>query len=330
MDALSNLSLEQIYHNYHRQLLAVAYRITGSQTDAEDMIQELFLKLSQQDLSQIAHLRSYLIRAVTNRSLNLMQSALKKRELYPGPWLPEPQVHTASARSRHGLAYKNVDGVSSAFSLESPSAVVTVANQNSLLPETDQLLLQQEEISYATIVILEQLSPVERAIFVLRESFGFDYREIAGYVHKSETACRKILSRIYTKLEPARVSADIANEQGEQFTAAFLLAARNGDFEPLLELLQEDVRMYTDGGGKVRAAVHPISSRYRVITFLKGIAAKGVLDGEWSIISLNGEMGLQMKREGQTLYILGIKWDQNQSIQHIYMISNPDKLTHCP
>ncbi|WP_082208439.1 sigma-70 family RNA polymerase sigma factor [Paenibacillus dauci] len=318
-------SLDQIYNTYYSKLLAVAYRMTGTITDAEDIVHDLFAYWSQrqEEMIHIDHMQSYLIRSITNRSINLMQSARKKREVYTGPWLPEPVVQSASHR-RSGAAEAAFEPVSSGTSSVFPTAdpsQSTAANSGA-----EQLLLRQEELSYAVMVLLEQLSPVERAIFVLRESLGYDYREISEYVDKSEAACRKILSRIHARLKPASVSSTVASEQGETFVRAFLAAAREGRLEPLLDRLQEDVRLYTDGGGKVRAALRPIFTRSRVTAFFNGIASKGSLDGEWSLVRINGEPGLRLQRDGRTIYLCALLWDSSGQIQNIYMISNPDKI----
>ncbi|WP_060530691.1 sigma-70 family RNA polymerase sigma factor [Paenibacillus bovis] len=319
-------SLEQIYSMYYSQLLHVAYRMTGTITDAEDIVQDLFAYLSprQEEMIHINHMPAYLIRAVTNRSINLLQSARKKREVYTGPWLPEPMVQSGS--SRRSRAAGNVfehdsPTATSATSASSLSHSVTAADAGA-----EQLLLRQEELSYGVMVLLEQLSPVERAVFVLRESLGYDYREISDYVGKSEAACRKIQSRIRARLAPAAVSATIASEQGETWVRAFLDAAREGHLQPLLERLQEDVRLYTDGGGKVRAALRPIFTRSRVTAFFQGIARKGSLDGDWSLVWINGEPGLRLQRDHRTVCLYAIQWDNSAQIQRIYMISNPDKI----
>ncbi|WP_458121052.1 sigma-70 family RNA polymerase sigma factor [Paenibacillus sp. Z6-24] len=320
-------SLDQVYSLYYSRLLAVAYRMTGTMTDAEDIVQDLFVYLSQrqEELPRIEHIQAYLIRAVTNRSINLLQSARKKRELYTGPWLPEPALQSASSRrSRSAGSGSHHDDDHLQRSLH--PAVDQMPSSSNADSGAEQLVLRQEELSYAVMVLLDQLSPVERVIFVLRESLGYDYREIAEYVDKSEAACRKILSRVHARLEPAAASSAVASRQGESLVLAFLAAAREGDLQPLLERLQEDVRLYTDGGGKVRAALRPILTRSRVTAFFHGIASKGSLDGQWSMVWINGEPGLQMQRDGRIVYVCALQWDSSGQIQNIYMVSNPDKL----
>ncbi|WP_052723587.1 sigma-70 family RNA polymerase sigma factor [Paenibacillus wulumuqiensis] len=320
-------SLDGIYSMYYSRLLAVTYRMTGTMTDAEDIVQDLFVYLSQrqEELPRIEHMQAYLIRAVTNRSINLLQSARKKRELYTGPWLPEPSLQSASSRrSRSAGSGSNHDNDHLQCSLH--PVVDQMPSSSTADSDAEQLMLRQEELSYAVMVLLDQLSPVERVIFVLRESLGYDYCEIAGYVDKSEAACRKILSRVHARLEPAAVSSAVASQQGESLVLAFLAAAREGDLQPLLERLQEDVRLYTDGGGKVRAALRPILTRSRVTAFFHGIASKGSLDGQWSMVWINGEPGLQLQRDGRTVYVCALQWDSSGQIQNVYMVSNPDKL----
>jgi RNA polymerase sigma-70 factor, ECF subfamily len=337
MYSSSSPELERLYTQYYALLKAIAYQMMGSHSDAEDIVHDVFEKLADKEVAQIEHVKAYLIRAVTNRSLNILQSARKRRELYPGPWLPEPEVSRIARSTRK--ASNDTDDASergnstdpSAPSSRSPLAGVRAIDSHSVsMPDYDaeQSLLQQEQIGYAVMVMLEQLNPVERAVFVLRESFQLDYAEIADYVNKTEVACRKILSRIRARSQPIREQQLVQNSSTLAFTEAFLEATRSGNFAPLLHQLREDIRMYTDGGGKIRAALRPILTRYRVTTFLQGIAGKGAFVGEWAIVSVNGTPGLQLQRDGAMVYILTFEWDTDGNVQHIYMISNPDKLAH--
>ncbi|WP_322924031.1 sigma-70 family RNA polymerase sigma factor [Paenibacillus campi] len=347
MDIRPSFELEQLYTRYYSLLHAIAYRMIGSYSEAQDMVHDVFEQLAEKELAEIQHIKAYLIRAVTNRCLNVLQSARKRRELYPGPWLPEPDVagyaSYSTARTRNAATLydfmssahtttDHTDAACVAYLAAIPathSASATV-QQCTIMHELDgeQALLQQEQISYAVMVMLEQLNPLERAVFVLRESFQFDYADIASYVHKSEVACRKMLSRIRGRLQLANEAQTLDNESTLAFTEAFLEAARSGNFTPLLHKLREDITMYTDGGGNVRAALRPILTRYRVTTFLTGIASKGAFTGQWSVVSVNGTPGLQLRRDGAIVYILAFAWDQAGHVQHMYMISNPAKLAH--
>lgn len=303
MTSLFNTHIEPLYVEYRSLLIAVAYRITGMRTEAEDIVQDLFIHLSttQWNQDQVHNVRAYLIQSTVNRSLNVLESARIKRVDYPGVWLPEPQVteNYSSSTSKH----------------------------TALLTESaDTSIVLNDDINYAVMVMLDQLTPIERAIFVLRESFDFPYRDIALWLDRSEAACRKILSRALPKVQEARHSQSVSFEQKSAFTQAFLQAAQTGNFSPLLELLQQDMRLYTDGGGKVKSALRPIFDRRRVISFFNGIAAKGSLTGEWSMISINGDIGLQLQREGITVAIYSFRYDPYGQVDQIFMISNPDKI----
>ncbi|MFD1887427.1 sigma-70 family RNA polymerase sigma factor [Paenibacillus wenxiniae] len=339
MYSLPSRDLEQLYTQYYALLKAIAYQMIGSHSDAEDIVHDVFEQLANKPLAEIEHVKAYLIRAVTNRSLNILQSARKQRELYPGPWLPEPVVSQIARPTRKASSHTEDTGgnehgteragTSSSSLLPLAGTRATDLHFTSIYEyDAEQSLLQQEQIGYAVMVMLEQLNPVERAVFVLRESFQLDYAEIADYVNKTEVACRKMLSRIHARLQPIHKLQPVDNSSTLAFTEAFLEAARSGNFAPLLHQLREDIQLYTDGGGKVRAALHPIRSRYRVTTFLQGIAGKGAFAGEWSLISVNGTPGLQLQRDRAIVYVLTFAWDTDGQVQHVYMISNPDKLAH--
>lgn len=303
MTSLFQTYIEPLYVEYRSLLIAVAYRITGMRTEAEDIVQDLFIHLSTTDWNQqqVINIRAYLIQSTVNRSLNVLESARIKRIDYPGVWLPEPNIeHTYSS---------------------------TNMNYEALLTESaDTSMMLKDDISYAVMVMLDQLTPIERAIFVLRQSFDFPYRDIAVWLDRSESACRKILSRALPKLQEAQSSHSISSEHKLAFTHAFLQATQTGNFSNLLELLKSDIRLYTDGGGKVKSALRPIWDRRRVVSFFNGIANKGSLTGEWSIVWINGEMGLQLQREHVTVAIYSFRYDIHGQVDQIFMISNPDKI----
>jgi len=303
MTSLFNTSIEPLYVEYRSLLIAVAYRITGMRSEAEDIVQDLFIHLSTTDWNrkQVNNIRAYLIQSTVNRSLNVLESARIKRIDYPGVWLPEPHIEDKDSAKP--------------------------LNYEALLTESaDTSMMLKDDISYAVMVMLDQLTPIERAIFVLRQSFDFPYRDIAVWLDRSESACRKILSRALPKLQAAQSSQLISSEHKLAFTHAFLQATQTGNFSNLLELLKSDIRLYTDGGGKVKAALRPIWDRRRVVSFFNGIARKGSLAGEWSIVWINSEIGLQLQREHVTVAIYSFRYDVHGQVDQIFMISNPDKI----
>lgn len=287
--------LEQYYQENKSNLTALSYRLTGSWAEAEDIVQETFLALFE-SAPGLEHVRApgpYFRRAVVNRSLNALQSPRLSRETYIGTWLPEPVVLQTSQ-------------------------------------DTEESVLREEQISYAFMTMLEHLSPQERAVFVLRESFDIDYSEIASILGKNEAACRKLLSRARQKLGPIRPESPPSDQMVPGWVSAFLKAARTGEFAPLLEMFNEDAVMWSDGGGKVRSAIHPITSRKRIIAFWSGITKKGSMDGDLVSAWINGQEGLVLYRNGVAVKVILIEGDQTGRIVNIYLITNPDKLIHVP
>lgn len=210
---------------------SIAYRMLGSFQDAEDIIQELFADLQEKDIGQIDHIQAYLTKSITNRCINELQSARKKREVYIGEWLPEPQV---------------------ALSAQIPAEYVE----------------EKEKVSYAFLVVMSRLNPVERAVLMFREVFGYHYKEISSIIGKSEANCRQIHSRLKQKLnEDISVFSQPVEEQ--QLAQLFIESAKTGNFEEFSKKLIEDAVLYTDGGGKVRSALRPIYGKSRIYAFLR-------------------------------------------------------------
>lgn len=283
--------MEALYQQYKGLLFHLAYQLTGSSTDAEDIVQDVFLKAHGVALEQIAEPKAYLCKMTTNRCLDLLKSARHKRELYTGLWLPEP-IPTPEA--------------------DSYDAVVT-----------------KDLLSYAMLVLLERLSPAERAVFVLREAFGFDYGEIAGLVDKSEANCRKLISRAKGKLGIAPDAPIRAKETelGEQWMSRFLAALEQGNVTALLALLSADAELLTDGGGKVSAAIRPIVSGERVARFLLGLSARFAKNASFAIelAPLNGQVALVIRQDGEVDTVV-FPHLQNGRLYRLYFVRNPDKL----
>ncbi|SFL47436.1 RNA polymerase sigma-70 factor, ECF subfamily [Paenibacillus sp. 1_12] len=289
------MKFEQMYTTYKPLLLSIAYRMLGSISDAEDIVQDVFVSLQQTSLENVHHLKAYLAKITTNRCLNLLNSSRKQRELYPGPWLPEPDIQMIE----HG-------------------------------PE-DRIVME-EKVTYALLVLLQKLSPMERAVYVLREVLEFDYKDLSEMLGKSEVSCRKVMSRLKQKLDRDK-AVEIAPTNGEQmqaFVQTFIQASRTGSFGAFIDLLIEDSTLLTDGGGKVRAALNPIYGSDRIQSFWEGIFIKGALEGEYRQVQINGEAGILLMQQGQLKWSVCFEMTDNLSaIRTIYMISNPEKLKHC-
>lgn len=289
------MNLTELYETYHRLLFSIAYGMLGSVTDAEDVVQDLFVSLQTVTLSEIKNMKAYLSKLATNRSINLLKSSRKKREVYVGPWLPEPLV-------------------------------------NHLDNQPLQRLEREETISYAVLLMLEKLSPIERAVFILREILMYDYREMAELLDKSETNCRKILSRAKLKVEPSQRTYSIVSvEQENQLVSQFITALTQGNIDGLVNLLVEDVIFYSDGGGKVRSAYRPIFSKKRVLAFFGGVTRinKGLANIQAQFVMVNGQLGAILTKENAVKAIYCFELDYSSGlIRSIYSIMNPEKIQH--
>ncbi|MFD0590574.1 RNA polymerase sigma-70 factor [Paenibacillus sp. GCM10027627] len=284
-----------IYETYKPFLLSLAYRLLGSFSDAEDIVQDVFADYFQLEDGSVAHEKAYLARMVTNRSLNTLGSARKRRETYVGNWLPEPTVAYGAAISGDPAAH----------------------------------LERNESVTYAMLVMLEQLSAIERAVFILRETFHFDYSDIASIVDKSEANCRKLASRAKEKLGTAPDTPPFRHAKADALAEAFIQAANTGDTESLIGMLKEDAVMVSDGGGKVRAAIFPIWGRDRITAFFQGLFRKGTLGSHYVPAIVSGQSGLLLMNEGLPIKVMTFEWDaKGEQIEKIYFVVNPEKLNH--
>ncbi|WP_138753772.1 RNA polymerase sigma-70 factor [Paenibacillus sinopodophylli] len=280
------------YEEYRTLLHSLAYRMLGSFSEAEDLVQDVFADYSQLNTQDITNEKAYLVRMVTNRAINLNQSARKRREVYVGEWLPEPDID-------HDLL------------------------------DPAKLFDQHESISYALLVMLEQLTAVERAAFILRESLAYEYDEIAACLQKTEANCRKIVSRAKEKLQKDREQLPANTAEAQPLVTAFIEAAASGDFNKLVALLTEEAALISDGGGKVRAAIFTIISRERVIAFLKGVIPKAFLGDGHQFTVVNGQAGVIIKLDGMPRSVISFQLDTaGKHIERIFVQLNPDKLKH--
>ncbi|WP_053074916.1 RNA polymerase sigma-70 factor [Ornithinibacillus californiensis] len=283
------MEIDQLYQNYKPLLFTLAYQLTGTRSDAEDVVQDVFVKLHGMDVQRLEHEKAYLCKMVTNQCLDYLKSARMKREQYVGTWLPEPVRTTPE--------------------------------------DLSDIVIQNDLLSYAMLVVMERLTNVERAVFVLKEAYSFDYRTIAEMVDKSEVNCRKLYSRAKEKLGTDK---EMMNPQqiDKKWMENLLSVLQVGDIEQLLPLLSEDVTVYSDGGGKVPAAVHPIRTPELVLRFLGGLLKRLPMFGEstrFKAISINGEEGLVLYNDQEIILVAMFELDSNL-LKNIYFIRNPDKL----
>ncbi|WP_232668264.1 RNA polymerase sigma-70 factor [Pseudonocardia sp. TRM90224] len=284
---------QQTFAAHRSFLFSVAYRVLGSAADAEDVVQDAWFKWSAADRSQVADPKAYLARIATNLSMDRLRSTRHQRETYVGPWLPEP------IRTTDTDAAMNVEAADS--------------------------------VSLAMLVVLETLSPLERAVFVLKEVFGFEYGEIATVVERSEAAVRQTAHRARNHVQARRPRYQDDAELRTQATERFLVAATGGDINTLMDLLAPDVTLWTDGGGKVRQAIRPIEGAQKVATWLAGVASRPyegveIHDMAASLIQINGGPGLVFTGAGRVIATLTVELDDEGRIAVVHNIANPDKL----
>ena len=275
-------------------MFSIAYRMTGRVSEAEDLVQEAFVRMerARQDGAVVESPRAYLATVTTRLAIDHMRSARVRRESYVGTWLPEPIVSDLH---------------------ESPEQMVELS----------------DSLSMAFLVLLESLSPVERAVFLLREVFEYSYEDIAGIVDKNEANCRQIFGRARQHLDTHRTRYEASAEQNEALLRSFLVAARSGDVGQLVDLLAADVAFYGDGGGKATAARQPMFGRERVAAFVKGLFVQAPARGITMEPALvNGGPGLVgHDAEGRIVGVMSFEVIDGV-IQSIRGVVNPDKLHH--
>ncbi|WP_199613576.1 RNA polymerase sigma factor SigJ [Paenibacillus alkalitolerans] len=281
--------MEELYDQYRALLFTLAYQLTGSAADAEDAVQDVFFKACDVHPERLGEPKAYLCKMVTNRCLDLQKSARRRREVYVGPWLPEP--------------------------LRTPEA------------DTLEAVVRRDLLSYAMLVLLERLTPTERAVFVLREALGFDYPEIAELLGKRETNCRMLMSRARSKMGISEEEPVAAEAVELEWVSRFLTSLEQGNVDHVLSLLSEDVMLVTDGGGKVIAATGPIQTRDKMARILagafEGIKPQGSLHSEFA--PLNGETGIVLRSGDETVAAIFLQRRRGK-FDRIYVVRNPDKL----
>jgi RNA polymerase sigma-70 factor (ECF subfamily) len=271
----------------HRSLLfTIAYEITGTATDAEDVLQESYLRWSAVDTDGIGNQRAYLAKTVTRQALNFLRSTQRRRENYIGPWLPEP--------------------------------VVT-------LPDVAEDAVLADSLSFAMLVVLESLSPDERAVFVLREVFDFPYSEIAEATGKSPAAVRQLASRAKSHVEARQPRFDVDAQRQKAVTDRFIAATLGGDLQALMDVLAPGAVLLSDGGGKVSAARRPVVGADHIARFLLGIAKKPIPDMRVETSSLNG-MPAILIYSGDVVDLAVLVESDNDHVTGLYLVRNPDKL----
>ncbi len=277
----------------HRSLLfSIAYRMLGNVADAEDVVQEAYLRWREAPEKEVRSPKTYLSAVVTRLSIDRLRSARVKREEYVGPWLPEPLL---SDRVEEGADPIELD----------------------------------ESLSMAFLVLLESLNPVERAVFLLREVFDYDYEEISRIVGKSEDNCRQIARRARQSVAARRPRFDRSPAQEERLTERFVEACVSGDMEGLIGLLSEDVTLWSDGGGKVAAAPYPIHGPERVARFLLGVLRTVPPGFSARPVRINGGPGVVGYVDGRPTSVVALDVVDGR-LHGVRIVVNPDKLRAIP
>ncbi|MGY1692253.1 RNA polymerase sigma factor SigJ [Geodermatophilus sp. SYSU D01105] len=290
------------FDRHRRLLFTVAYQMLGSVADAEDVVQDAWLRWSAADRSAVADPRAYLVRTASRLALDRLDAARTRRERYVGPWLPEPLL--TGAEPVAGAAPP---------------------------PGPDDAAELGEQVSLALLVVLETLSPAERAVFVLREVFGLPAAEVAATLGRSEAAVRQMAHRAREHVQSRQPRFDADRSAQRAVTERFLAACAGGDVEALLAALAPDVVLVTDGGGKAKAALRPIAGADKVARFLLATAAQGLsLPGlRTEVADLNGAPGVVVWAGGAPYLTMSLVLVDGLVAQ-VLVVRNPDKLRGLP
>jgi RNA polymerase sigma-70 factor, ECF subfamily len=279
------------FEQQRRRLFTLAYGFLGSRAEAEDIVQEAWLRWRSAPHDELRQPAAWLTTVTARLALDQLRSARVKRETYPGVWLPEPVV-------------------------EAPSA--------------EHSLLVKSELSLAFLLLLERLGPEERAAFVLREVFDYSYREVGDMLGKTEAACRQLVKRGKEKLrddKPARRPVDRA--EFEDVLGRFVTALGSGDEAQLLQLLAPDAVLYGDGGGKALSVINPLDGPVRIVRFLLGLYRKYPGQFSYRHVDVNGTPALLVSRGDAGPLVAGYSVADGR-ITHVFHVLNPDKLTFLP
>jgi len=285
----------EIFEAQRAYLRGLAYRMLGTRAEAEDIVQDAWLRWVEADHARVREPRAFLVQIVTRLCLDQLKSARAQREVYFGPWLPEPVLE------------EDVTGVAG--------------------PEQASELAS--DLSYAFLLALERLSPLERAAFLLHDVFDVEFTDIATMLERSPAAVRQLAARARQNVREARPRFALPAGQGERLALAFMAAARDGDLATLTQLLAEDARLISDGGRRVAAIGVPLLGRERIIKVYGGMLRKHPLppDAQVEVLRINGLPGVLVRQaDGTPIQTIAMEIDASGRIAGIYVVRNPDKL----
>ncbi len=283
-----------MFFQYRDLLFSIAYQMLGSAADAEDMLQETFIRWQQSPDGKVQSPRAFLITIISRLCLQQLESARARREEYVGQWLPEP-------------IFTGKDG------------------------DPSEISRMNESLSLAFLLLLEKLTPAERAAFLLYEVFDYEYSEVSDILEKSEVNCRQLIRRARQRITEGRPRFTASPEQHQQLLEEFLAASSSGELAKLVALLSAEVVLYSDGGGKANAAMNPLYGRDRVARFLFGAIRKSV---PATVVprfeQINGQPSVIYSRpDGRVGCVISVDIAAGV-VQNIYIVTNPDKLDRLP
>jgi RNA polymerase sigma-70 factor (TIGR02957 family) len=284
--AVRPIETERVFAEHRGLLYAVAYRVLGSVTEAEDVVQDAWLRWSRVDSSAVSDAEGYLVRVTTRLAVDRLRSARVRRESYVGPWLPEPLLTS---------------------------------------PDVAENVVLADSVSTAMLLLLEALSPVERAVFVLSEAFGYSHAEIAGFTGRSDASVRQIAHRARQAVSARRHRYDTDPEVRQQVTERFLEACLGGDLNALMEVLAPDVILVSDGGGFTGAPRKPIRGIVYVARAIVVLSKRRPAGSDARLLHVNGGPGIVIY-SGRTPVLALTLHLADGAIQEVHVVSNPEKL----
>ncbi len=272
------------------RLLALGYRMLGTRADAEDIVQDAWMRWQRADRERVENAEAYLVRTVSRLCLDALKSARMRRETYVGPWLPEPLIDLAGV-------------------------------------EDDRSATIASDISFGLMLVLERLSPAERAAFLLHDVFDLPFADIAGLLETNEAACRQQATRARKRIRDERPRFPATAAEAETLAMAFFAAAGAGNVDGLKSMLRDEAVLYSDGGGKRKTALNPIHGADSIARMLGGLAAKGRAAGNaaYRLGTVNGLPGVLLKLADGGYCCMALEISGGR-VDGVYMIYNPDKL----
>jgi len=280
------------FERHRPRLFGIAYRMLGSRSDAEDILQDAYLRWHRGASQELRSPEAWLVTTVTRLCIDRLRAARTQREQYIGPWLPEPLIGDTA-------------------------------------PAADARAELSSSLSIAFLVVLEQLEPDERAAFLLHEVFDTDYAEIAEILGKSEAACRQIVSRARKRVRGRRPRTEVTDAARRSVLERFANAIQTQDKAALLELVADQASWTSDGGGRTRAALKAIRGRDHVVRFALGVLGRHADKFAFEMTSVNGEPALAVRAEGKLFSVITVRTD-GVRILDVYTVLNPDKLGAAP